>query len=169
MILTGFITTLAMLAAWPVTMKSRLFYFLMLVMYGGQIAVFAVQDLMLFFLTWELELLPVYLLLAIWGGKKRHYAATKFILYTAGSSLFILVGGLAMAFYGDTITFDFQQLAAKDYAIGFQLLVYGGFLISFGVKLPIIPLHTWLPDAHGEAICSWRASCSRWAATACCG
>jgi NAD(P)H-quinone oxidoreductase subunit 4 len=151
MILTGFITTLAMLAAWPVTMKSRLFYFLMLVMYGGQIAVFAVQDLMLFFLTWELELLPVYLLLAIWGGKKRHYAATKFILYTAGSSLFILVGGLAMAFYGDHITFDFQELAAKDYAIGFQLLVYGGFLISFGVKLPIIPLHTWLPDAHGEA------------------
>lgn len=150
-LLTGFITTLAMLAAWPVTMKSRLFYFLMLVMYGGQIAVFAVQDLMLFFLTWELELLPVYLLLAIWGGKKRHYAATKFILYTAGSSLFILVGGLAMAFYGDSITFDFQQLAAKDYAIGFQLLVYGGFLISFGVKLPIIPLHTWLPDAHGEA------------------
>lgn len=150
-LLTGFITTLAMLAAWPVTMKPKLFYFLLLTMYGAQVAVFAVQDMLLFFLTWELELIPVYLLLSIWGGKKRFYAATKFILYTAGSSLFILVAGLAMAFYGDTITFDFRALAAKEYTIGFELLAYTGFLIAYGVKLPIIPLHTWLPDAHGEA------------------
>ena len=103
-ILTGFITTLATLAAWPVTLKPKLFYFLMLLMYGGQIAVFAVQDMLLFFLVWELELVPVYLILSIWGGKKRLYAATKFILYTAGGSLFILVGALAMAFFGDTVT-----------------------------------------------------------------
>ena len=150
-LLTAFITTLAILASWPVTLKPRLFYFLLLAMYGGQIAVFAVQDMLLFFLTWELELIPVYLLLAIWGGKKRQYAATKFILYTAGSSLFILVAAFAMAFYGDTVTFDFRALAAKDYALGFQFLVYAGFLVAYGVKLPIIPLHTWLPDAHGEA------------------
>ena len=99
-LLTSFITTLAVLAAWPVTMKPRLFYFLLLAMDGVQIAVFAVQDMLLFFLAWELELLPVYLLLAIWGGKKRQYAATKFILYTAGSSLFILLVALAMAFAG---------------------------------------------------------------------
>jgi len=150
-LLTGFITTLAMLAAWPVSMKPKLFYFLLLTMYGAQIAVFAVQDMLLFFLVWELELLPVYLLLSIWGGKKRFYAATKFILYTAGSSLFILVAGLAMAFYGDVITFDFRELAAKDYTNKFQLLAYAGFLIAYGVKLPVIPFHTWLPDAHGEA------------------
>lgn len=150
-LLTGFITTLAILAAWPVTLKPRLFYFLMLAMYGGQIAVFAVQDMLVFFLAWELELIPVYLLLSIWGGKGRLYAATKFILYTAGGSLFILVAGLAMAFYGDIVTFDMEALAAKDYAIGFQLLVYAGFLIAYAVKLPIFPLHTWLPDAHGEA------------------
>jgi len=150
-ILTGFITTLATLAAWPVTFKPRLFYFLILAMYGGQIAVFAVQDMLVFFLAWELELIPVYLLLAIWGGKKRLYAATKFILYTAGSSLFILIAGLAMAFYGDTITFDMRSLGLKDYSLTFELLVYGGLLIAYGVKLPIIPLHTWLPDAHGEA------------------
>ena len=150
-LLTGFITTLAILAAWPVTLKPRLFYFLMLAMYGGQIAVFAVQDMLLFFLAWELELIPVYLLLAIWGGKKRQYAATKFILYTAGGSLFILVAALAMAFYGDTVTFDMQMLAAKDMAINFQLWMYAAFLIAYAVKLPIIPLHTWLPDAHGEA------------------
>ncbi len=150
-LLTGFITTLAILAAWPVTFKPKLFYFLMLAMYGGQIAVFAVQDMLLFFLVWELELVPVYLILSIWGGKKRLYAATKFILYTAGGSLFILVAALAMAFYGDTVTFDMRAIAAKDYAMNFQLLIYGGFLIAYGVKLPIFPLHTWLPDAHGEA------------------
>lgn len=150
-LLTGFVTTLATMAAWPVSFKPKLFYFLMLAMYGGQIAVFAVQDMLLFFLVWELELVPVYLILSIWGGKKRLYAATKFILYTAGGSLFILVGALTMAFYGDTVTFDMQAIAAKDYPLNLQLLLYGGFLIAYGVKLPIFPLHTWLPDAHGEA------------------
>jgi len=150
-ILTGFITTLAILASWPVTLKPKLFYFLILAMYGGQIAVFAVQDMLLFFLVWELELIPVYLLLSIWGGKKRLYAATKFILYTAGGSLFILVAALAMAFYGDTVTFDMRSLMAKDFPQTMQLWLYAAFLIAYGVKLPIIPLHTWLPDAHGEA------------------
>ena len=150
-LLTGFISTLAILAAWPVTFKPKLFYFLMLVMYGGQVAVFAVQDMLLFFLVWELELIPVYLFLSIWGGKKRLYASTKFILYTAGGSLFILVAALAMGFYGDTISFDMRTLAAKNYAHNFQLFMYAGLLIAYGVKLPIIPLHTWLPDAHGEA------------------
>ena len=150
-LLTGFITTLAIMAAWPVTLKPRLFYFLMLAMYSGQLGVFAVQDMLLFFFMWELELIPVYLLLSIWGGKRRLYAATKFILYTAGGSLFILVAALAMAFYGGDITFDMSALAAKAYPLKVQLLLYGAFLVAYAVKLPIIPLHTWLPDAHGEA------------------
>lgn len=150
-LLTAFITTLAIMAAWPVTLKPKLFYFLMLAMYGGQIAVFAVQDMLLFFLVWELELVPVYLILSIWGGKRRLYAATKFILYTAGGSLFILLGALTMAFYGDTTTFDMSAIAAKHFPLNLQLLLYAGFLIAYGVKLPIFPLHTWLPDAHGEA------------------
>lgn len=150
-LLTGFITTLAILAAWPVTFKPRLFYFLMLAMYGGQIAVFAVQDMLLFFLVWELELVPVYLILSIWGGKRRLYAATKFILYTAGGSLFILVAALTMAFYGNNVTFDMSAIAGKDFPLKLQLFLYAGFLIAYGVKLPIFPLHTWLPDAHGEA------------------
>ncbi|WP_414618970.1 NAD(P)H-quinone oxidoreductase subunit 4 [Calothrix sp. CCY 0018] len=150
-ILTGFITTLAVLAAWPVTFKPKLFYFLILAMYGAQIAVFAVQDMLLFFLVWELELIPVYLLLSIWGGKKRHYAATKFILYTAGASLFILLASLSMAFYGDNITFDMATLAAKDFPLKLELGLYAAFFIAYAVKLPVIPLHTWLPDAHGEA------------------
>ncbi len=151
-LLTSFITALAVLAAWPVTFKPKLFFFLMLAMDGGQIAVFAVQDMLLFFLAWELELLPVYLLLAIWGGKKRQYAATKFIIYTAGSSLFILLVALAMGFFGgETPNFEYTHLAQQSFGGGFQLLCYSGLLIAFGVKLPIVPLHTWLPDAHGEA------------------
>ncbi len=151
-LLTSFITALAVLAAWPVKFKPKLFFFLILVMDGGQIAVFAVQDMLLFFLTWELELIPVYLLLAIWGGKNRQYAATKFIIYTAGSSIFILIAALAMGFYGTEIpNFEFSHLAAQDFTQKFQILCYVGLLIAFGVKLPIVPLHTWLPDAHGEA------------------
>ncbi len=151
-LLTTFITSLAILAAWPVTFKPRLFHVLMLAMCGGQVAVFAVQDMLLFFLAWELELIPVYLLLAIWGGKKRQYAATKFILYTAGSSLFILVVGLAMGFQGDgPPSFAYGDIAAKPLGLAFQVLCYSGLLIAFGVKLPVVPLHTWLPDAHGEA------------------
>ena len=151
-LLTSFITALAVLAAWPVSFKPKLFFFLILAMDGGQIAVFAVQDMLLFFLAWELELLPVYLLLAIWGGKKRQYAATKFIIYTAGSSIFILLAALAMGFYGNNIpNFDFTHLSEQDFSQNFQILCYAGLLIAFGVKLPIVPLHTWLPDAHGEA------------------
>ena len=150
-LLTSFITSLACLAAWPVTFKPKLFYFLLLAMDGGQIAVFAVQDMLLFFLAWELELLPVYLLLAIWGGKKRQYAATKFILYTATASLLILISGLALALGGDGFTLNLHELSERSYGGTFGLLCYLGFLVGFGVKLPIFPLHTWLPDAHGEA------------------
>ncbi|MEB3830746.1 NAD(P)H-quinone oxidoreductase subunit 4 [Phormidium sp. CCY1219] len=150
-VLTGLVTTLAIFAGWNVTYKPRLFYFLMLALYSAQMGVFAAGDMLLFFLMWELELVPVYLLISIWGGPKRRYAATKFILYTALASIFILVGALAMAFYGDTVTFDMAQLSAKHYPIALELVLYAGLLISFGVKLPIFPLHTWLPDAHGEA------------------
>lgn len=150
-LLAGFVTTLAMFAAWQVNHKPRLFYFLMLVLYAAQIGVFVAQDVLLLFIMWELELVPVYLLVSIWGGKRRQYAATKFLLYTAAASIFILIAGLAMAFYGDTVTFDIAELGAKHFPLTLELLLYGGLLVAFGVKLAIFPLHTWLPDAHGEA------------------
>ncbi len=150
-LLTGLITTLAMFASWNVTNKPRLFYALMLAMYSAQIGVFVAQDILLFFFMWELELVPVYLLISIWGGQKRRYAATKFILYTAAGSVFILLAALAMAFSGDVVTFDMAALGAKEYPKTLEMLAYAGFLIAFGVKLPIFPLHTWLPDAHSEA------------------
>nr|WCF61384.1 NADH-plastoquinone oxidoreductase subunit 4 [Paris vietnamensis]WCF62416.1 NADH-plastoquinone oxidoreductase subunit 4 [Paris vietnamensis]WCF63791.1 NADH-plastoquinone oxidoreductase subunit 4 [Paris vietnamensis] len=151
-LLTGFITTLATLAAWPVTRNSRLFYFLMLAMYSGQIGSFSSRDLLLFFIMWELELIPVYLLLSMWGGKKRLYSATKFILYTAGSSIFLLIGVLGMGLYGSNEpTLDFERLANQSYPMALEIIFYFGFLIVYAVKSPIIPLHTWLPDTHGEA------------------
>lgn len=151
-LLTGFITTLATLAAWPVTRNSRLFYFLMLAMYSGQIGLFSSRDLLLFFLMWELELIPVYLLLSMWGGKKRLYSATKFILYTAGGSIFLLIGVLGMGLYGSNEPIlDFERLANQSYPVTLEIILYLGFLIAYAVKLPIIPLHTWLPDTHGEA------------------
>jgi NAD(P)H-quinone oxidoreductase subunit 4 len=150
-LLAGFVTTLSMLAAWQVDRKPRLFYFLMLLLYSAQIGVFVSQDILLLFIMWELELVPVYLLVSIWGGQRRRYAAMKFLLYTALASIFILVAGLAMSLYGGNMTFDMAQLALKDYPIGLELFLYAGLLIAFGVKLAIFPMHTWLPDAHGEA------------------
>nr|YP_009300160.1 NADH-plastoquinone oxidoreductase subunit 4 [Pelargonium transvaalense]AJC00075.1 NADH-plastoquinone oxidoreductase subunit 4 [Pelargonium transvaalense] len=151
-LLTGFITTLATLAAWPVTRDSRLFHFMMLAMYSGQIGSFSSQDLLLFFIMWELELIPVYLLLSMWGGKKRLYSATKFILYTAGSSIFLLIGVLGIGLYGSNEpTFNFEISANRAYPAALEIIFYIGFLIAFAVKSPIIPLHTWLPDTHGEA------------------
>ncbi len=150
-ILAGLVTTLSIFAAWQVNIKPRLFYFLLLILYSAQIGVFVAQDLLMFFIMWEVELIPVYLLVSIWGGQKRQYAATKFLLYTAAASIFILVAGLAMALYGNNLTFDIAELALKEFPLALELPLYAGLLIAFGVKLAIFPLHTWLPDAHGEA------------------
>nr|WGO60523.1 NADH-plastoquinone oxidoreductase subunit 4 [Aneura pinguis]WGO60609.1 NADH-plastoquinone oxidoreductase subunit 4 [Aneura pinguis] len=151
-LLTGFVTTLAVLAAWPVTRNPQLFHFLILAMYSGQIGLFASQDILLFSLMWELELLPIYLLLIVWGGKHRLYAATKFVLYTAGGSIFISIGALLMAFHESGVpTSDFQLLLNRNYSSELEIIIYSSFLIAYAVKLPILPLHTWLPDTHGEA------------------
>ena len=151
-LLAGFVTTLSMFSAWQVDRRPRLFYFLMLLLYAAQIGVFVAQDLLLFFIMWEVELVPVYLLVCIWGGVRRRYAATKFIIYTAAASIFILVAAIAMAFHGGgDVTFDIAALKMKDFPLALELVLYAGLLIAFGVKLAIFPLHTWLPDAHGEA------------------
>nr|YP_009938765.1 NADH-plastoquinone oxidoreductase subunit 4 [Mitrasacme pygmaea]QNV46998.1 NADH-plastoquinone oxidoreductase subunit 4 [Mitrasacme pygmaea] len=151
-LLTGFITTLATLSAWPVTRDSRLFHFLMLAMYSGQIGSFSSRDLLLFFIMWELELIPVYLLLSMWGGKKRLYSATKFILYTAGGSVFLLLGVLGIGLYGSNEpALNFETSANQSYPLALETVFYVGFFIAFAVKSPIIPLHTWLPNTHGEA------------------
>ena len=150
-VLSGLVTLLSVAASWNVQHKTKLYFGLLLVQASAQGLVFLSQDFLLFFLAWELELVPVYLLIAIWGGSNRQYAATKFILYTAVASLLILISGLALALSGDTFTLNLTELAARSPGGTFGLLCYLGFLIGFGVKLPMFPLHTWLPDAHGEA------------------
>ncbi len=150
-VLSGLVTTLAVIASWNITLKPRLYYSLLLLIFSAQLGVFLAQDMMLFFIMWEIELVPVYLLIAIWGGSRRQYAATKFIIYTATCSVFILIVALALAFSDGGFSFNLTELAAKEYSLPFQLLCYLGLLIAFGAKLPIFPLHTWLPDAHSEA------------------
>ena len=150
-VLSGLVTLLAVAASWNINRKTRLYFGLLLLQASAQGLVFLSQDFLLFFLAWELELVPVYLLIAIWGGKQRQYAATKFILYTASASLLILLSGLALALSGDSFTLNLSELAARSPGGTFGLLCYLGFLVGFGVKLPIFPLHTWRPDAHGEA------------------
>ena len=141
--LSGLITFLSAAASWKIKKKSNLYFALLLVQASAQALVFLSQDFLLFFLAWELELVPVYLLIAIWGGKKKLYAATKFILYTALASLLILISGLALALSGDTFTLNITDLTNKHVTGSLALLSYLGFLIGFGVKLPIFPLHTW--------------------------
>jgi NAD(P)H-quinone oxidoreductase subunit 4 len=150
-VLSGLVTLLSAAASWNIRLKTRLYFALILLQATAQSLVFLSQDFLLFFLAWELELVPVYLLIAIWGGKQRQYAATKFILYTATASLLILISGLALALSGDGFTLNLSELAARSPGGTFGLLCYLGFLVGFGVKLPMFPLHTWLPDAHGEA------------------
>ena len=149
-VLSGLVTLLSVAASWNIQKKTRLYFALLLLQASAQALVFLSQDFLLFFLAWELELVPVYLLIAIWGGQQRQYAATKFILYTATASLLILLSGLALALNGP-FTLNLSELIARSPGGTFGLLCYLGFLVGFGVKLPMFPLHTWLPDAHGEA------------------
>lgn len=151
LVLGALVTTLAIAAAWRVEHRPRLFYALMLMLYGAQLGVFAAKDVLLFFLMWELELVPVYLLIAIWGGPQRQYAATKFILYTALGSVLIVVGGLALALAGHPYTWDMAVWQERSWPLGLEIFAYLAFLVAFGVKLPMFPLHTWLPFAHSEA------------------
>jgi NAD(P)H-quinone oxidoreductase subunit 4 len=132
-LLSGLVTLLSVAASWNINRKTRLYFALMLVQASAQGLVFLSQDFLLFFLSWELELVPVYLLIAIWGGKQRQYAATKFILYTATASLLILLSGLALAFSGDSFSFNLTELASRSPGGTFGLLCYLGFLVGFGV------------------------------------
>ena len=112
---------------------------------------FLAQDLLLFFLFYELELIPLYLLIAIWGGAKRGYAATKFLIYTAVSGILILASFLGMVWLSGSSNFALATLNTTTLSLATQLLLLAGILVGFGIKIPLVPFHTWLPDAHVEA------------------
>lgn len=131
--------------------RPRLYYPLILLINTGVAGSFLAQNLLLFFLFYELELIPLYLLIAIWGGQQRGYAATKFLIYTAVSDILILAGFLGVAWLGGSSSFDYQPLLTQALPLGQQFLLLGALLVGFGIKIPLVPFHTWLPDAHVEA------------------
>jgi NADH-quinone oxidoreductase subunit M len=150
-ILTTFLTLASVLVSFSVKRRERAYYACLLVLATSVLGVFVALDFMLFFLFWELELFPMFLLIAVWGSGRKEYSATKFVLYTIAGSAFMLVGILVLAF--NQGTFDIEQLGHASVA-GTAIPVRWVFLflfIGFAVKLPIVPLHTWLPDAHSDA------------------
>ncbi|KKM08763.1 hypothetical protein SY88_21855 [Clostridiales bacterium PH28_bin88] len=150
-ILTTFIFVCAVLASWGQTKRVKEYFLLVSVLEAAVLGVFTSLDLFLFFLFWELELIPMYFLIGIWGSDRREYAAMKFIIYTMSGSAFMVAGFLAMYFLAPTPTFDMVELAKAGFAPGVQVMLFVLLFLGFGVKLPVFPFHTWLPDAHVEA------------------
>ena len=162
--LTVLVMPLVFLYSWnhiPSPGNTKSFLILMLILETGMIGTFVAQDLILFFVFFEVVLLPMFFMIAVWGGDDRRYASLKFFLYTLFGSALMLLGFLALFFLAkDPVTgeflrtFDMRELtdtAGAGIARSSQLLIFGGMFIGFGVKVPMFPFHTWLPDAHTQA------------------
>jgi NADH-quinone oxidoreductase subunit M len=155
-LLTTFLTPIAILCSWEaIHTNVKGFFIALVVIETAMIGVFVSLDLFLFFLFWEITLIPMYFLIGIWGHDRRIYAAVKFILYTMFGSILMLIAVLWL--YNITGTFDFPQILAqlqKGPALlshQTELWLFGAFFLAFAIKVPLFPLHTWLPDAHTEA------------------
>jgi len=151
LILNGLLTCIALYSTDEAIQRPRFYYSLILLLAVGVNGAFLAQDLLLFFLFYELELIPLYLLIAIWGGEKRGYAATKFLIYTAVSGILILASFLGMIWLSGAPSFALATLDTSVLPLTTQIILLGGILIGFGIKIPLVPFHTWLPDAHVEA------------------
>ncbi len=149
--LTALLGTVCVLASW-VAIESRVKAFMvsLLAMQALMLGVFCALDLFLFYVCWEAMLIPMYLIIGIWGGEGRIYAAFKFFLYTLAGSLLFLVGVIVLYLHGGR-TFDILALTAQDLPFGIQSWLFFAFLVAFAVKVPMVPVHTWLPDAHVQA------------------
>ncbi|MBW4557688.1 MAG: NADH-quinone oxidoreductase subunit M [Trichormus sp. ATA11-4-KO1] len=151
LVLNGILTCIAIYSSDESLQRPRFYYSLILLLSAGVSGAFLAQDLLLFFLFYELELIPLYLLIAIWGGARRGYAATKFLIYTAVSGILILASFLGMVWLSGSSNFALATLNTTTLPLATQLLLLGGILVGFGIKIPLVPFHTWLPDAHVEA------------------
>lgn len=154
--LTTFSSSIAILGSFNyIKDRQRAFYALMLLLEAGVIGVFVATDLLLFYVFFELTLVPMYFIVGIWGGERRIYAAIKFFLYTAFGSLLMLVGILYLVFKAKMFlgvpTFAYADLLQVPLTGTEQLWLFTAFALAFSVKVPVFPLHTWLPDAHVEA------------------
>src|SRR5216117_14609 len=156
-LLTTFLTPLSVLGSYQyITKRERAFYALLLVLTTGMIGVFVALDLFLFYVMWEVMLIPMYFLIGVWGGENRLYAAIKFFIYTMFGSLLMLVAilGLVFAVAGKTgvVSFDYDYLLGHLGDLGRAAWwFFGAFFLAFAIKVPMFPFHTWLPDAHVEA------------------
>lgn len=156
-LLTALILFLAVFVSWKTEDRARLFFAMLLIMETGVLGVFASLDLFMFFAMWELELIPMYFLIGLWGGPRREYAAIKFILYTMLASAFMLIAFLVIYFQSAPHTFDLLVLMQNRNSLlagmapALQMTIFLGLFFCFAVKLPMVPFHTWLPDAHVEA------------------
>jgi NADH-quinone oxidoreductase subunit M len=160
-LLTTLLSPLAVLASWSIHERWKEYFIFMMLLETGMIGVFASLDLFLFYVFWEIMLIPMYFLIGVWGGERRIYAAMKFVLYTMVGSVLMLVAIIALYFlHGDatgTFTFSYPQIQSAI-ASGRLVLspaieqwLFIAFFLAFAVKVPLFPFHTWLPDAHVEA------------------
>ena len=150
--LLSFLTAIYTTKIIPDPGKPKAFIALMLLLQTGMAGTFIAFDLILFFIFWELVLVPMYFMIGIWGGPRRDYASVKFFLYTLFGSVFMLVAFLAIYFQAGGTTWDIQELSQM--ALGsrtFQTWAFLGIFLGFAIKVPMWPFHTWLPDAHTEA------------------
>lgn len=149
--LNSFLSAIAIYSTNVKIERPRLYYSLILLVNFGVAGALMAQNLLLFFLFYEVELIPFYLLISIWGGEKRGYAATKFILYTAVSGLLIIAGFLGLAFLNQSGNFEYENITTSGLSLKTQLILLTILLVGFGMKTPLVPLHTWQPDAYVEA------------------
>ena len=131
--------------------RPRLFYALLLLINAGVAGAFVAHNLLLFFLFYELELIPFYLMIVIWGSEKREFAATKFLIYTAVSGILILAACLGIVWLTGAASFDYDAIDTTHLPLQTQLIILTVLVIGFGIKIPLVPLHSWLPDAYVEA------------------
>ena len=150
-LLTTFLTPLAVLASWTIESRVKHYFVFFLALETGMLGVFCALDLFLFYLFWEATLIPMYFLIGMWGYGRRIFAAMKFFLFTLAGSLLMLVAILFVYLAASTRTFDYAELLGTPFSLGTQRLLFLAFFASFAVKIPLVPLHTWLPDAHTEA------------------
>ncbi|MGH9892858.1 MAG: complex I subunit 4 family protein, partial [bacterium] len=154
-LLTAFLGPIVILASWTIPQRVKEYLFFMLILETGMLGTFAALDLFLFYVFWETMLVPMYFIIGVWGGSRRVHAAIKFVLYTMSGSLLMLVAIIYLATrhadLAQALTFDLLKLYTLRLPYEEQIWLFAAFALSFAIKVPLFPLHTWLPDAHVEA------------------
>lgn len=151
LVLNSLLTWIAIFSSNKNIERYKLFYSMVLLVSGGVAGAFVAQNLLLFFLFYEFELIPFYLLISIWGGERRAYAGIKFLIYTAVSGALILATFLGLVWLTGAKSFAIEDISVQGLSSTLQVVLLIGIILGFGIKIPLIPLHTWLPDAYVEA------------------